>query len=236
MVQRPLVDISGKTLDLGISEKFLDIYQDPKANVQIIIDEMNKEEIYKNIFDNKNDLRILDIGGNIGLFALFIYPKASKIISVEPTPYHIEIYKDIIDKLGYDKISIVEGAAAKEKGKMEFFINVTNPTMNSLNFVNEMGYDKKIEVDTYSMIDLIEMAGFDEVDFIKLDIEGGEERVLYSNDFKKAAKKIKSIYVEVHQGLGSNLNNVLYRLDEVGFDKVILTPYSPNQGVYAEKS
>ena len=108
--------------------------------------------------------------------------------------------------------------------------------MNSLNFVNEMGYDKKIEVDTYSMIDLIEMAGFDEVDFIKLDIEGGEERVLYSNDFKKAAKKIKSIYVEVHQGLGSNLNNVLYRLDEVGFDKVILTPYSPNQGVYAEKS
>ena len=24
--------------------------------------------------------------------------------------------------------------------------------------------------------------------------------------------------------------------DEVGFDKVILTPYSPNQGVYAEKS
>ena len=92
MVQRPLVDISGKILDLGISEKFLDIYQDPKANVQIIIDEMNKEEIYKNIFDNKNDLRILDIGGNIGLFALFIYPKASKIISVEPTPYHIEIY------------------------------------------------------------------------------------------------------------------------------------------------
>ena len=98
------------------------------------------------------------------------------------------------------------------------------------------GYDKKIEVDTYSMTDLIEIAGYDEVDFVKLDIEGGEERVLYSNDFKKAAKKIKSIYVEVHQGLGSNLNNVLYRLDEVGFDKVILTPYSPNQGVYAEKS
>ena len=237
MVQRPLVDISGKTLDLSISEKFLEIYQDPKACVQIIIDEMNSEEIYKSIFDNdKNDLRILDIGGNIGLFALFVYPKAAKIVSVEPTPYHIEIYKDMINKLGYDKISIVEGAAADEKGKMSFFINVTNPTMNSLNFVNEMGYDKQIEVNTYSMLDLIEIAGYDEVDFVKLDIEGGEERVLYSDSFKKAAKKIKSIYVEVHQGLGSNLRNVLYRLDEVGFDEIHLTPYAPNQGVYAKKS
>jgi FkbM family methyltransferase len=170
------------------------------------------------------------------LFALFIYPKVSKIVSVEPTPYHIEIYKDMIDKLGYDKISIVEGAAADEKGKMSFFINVTNPTMNSLNFVKEMGYDKQIEVNTYSMTDLIEIAGYDEVDFVKLDIEGGEERVLYSNDFKKAAKKIKSIYVEVHQGLGSNLQNVLYRLSEVGFDEIFLTPYAPNQGVYAKKS
>ena len=84
----------------------------------------------------------------------------------------------MIDKLGYDKISIVEGAAADEKGKMSFFINVTNPTMNSLNFVNEMGYDKQIEVNTYSMLDLIEIAGYDEVDFVKLDIEGGEENIL----------------------------------------------------------
>lgn len=237
MIQRPLIDISGKTLDLSTSEKFLEIYQDPKACVQIIIDEMNSEEIYKSIFDDdRNDLRILDIGGNIGLFALFIYPKASKIVSVEPTPYHIEIYKDMVNKLGYDKISIVEGAAADEKGKMEFFINVTNSTMNSLNFVREMGYDKKIEVNTYSMLDLIEIAGFDEVDFVKLDIEGGEERVLFSDNFKKAAEKIKSIYVEVHQGLGSDLKNVLYRLDEVGFKELFLTPYAPNQGVYAKKS
>ena len=60
------------------------------------------------------------------------------VVFIDGLHWSEQVYKDIINKLGYNKISIVEGAAAKEKGKMEFFINVTNPTMNSLNFVNEM--------------------------------------------------------------------------------------------------
>lgn len=232
-----LIDISGNPLNLHISDKFSEIYSKPTAYVQTIINEMNSDKIYQEIFNSldSDQLRILDIGGNIGLFSFYVYPRCSRILSVEPTPYHVEIFNDIIFKLGYSKIQVLQAAASDLRGTAEFFTNHTNSTMNTMRFVADAGYDQRIFVDTYPITDLINIAGFDEVDFVKLDIEGGEERVVFSEDFAKAANRIHSIYVEVHQGLGINLQNIVNRLKEVGFTNISLTPYQSNQGVYAKK-
>jgi hypothetical protein len=45
MIKQTLVDINKTSLDLHLSSKFLEIYQDKKAYVQTIIDEMNNEKI-----------------------------------------------------------------------------------------------------------------------------------------------------------------------------------------------
>lgn len=232
-----LIDLSGTPVNLHLSEKFNEINNVPTAYVQTIINEMNNDKIYQQIFDSLhgNNLTVLDIGGNIGLFSFYIYPKCSKILAIEPTPYHIDIFKDINKKLGYDNIQVLQGAVSDTRGTTDFFINSTNSTMNTMRFVDNVGYDTKICVDTYTVLDLIDIAGFDLVDFIKLDIEGGEEKVLFSNSFEQAVKRIGSIYVEVHQGLGINLQNILNRLTNLGFADIFLTPYHSNQGVYAKK-
>lgn len=233
----PLVDIAGTELNFDSSLKYAEIYNIPTAYVQTIINEMNDDKIYQKIFDSLNNkkLKILDIGGNIGLFSFYVYPYCANILAVEPTPYHVDIFNDIVDKLGYDKIKVLQGAISDVRGTTKFFTNNTNSTMNTMRFVNDMGYDAEIQVEAYPMTELIKISGFDEVDFVKLDIEGGEEKVLFSEDFKIASDKIKSIYVEVHQGLGINLSGILDRLKEVGFSNISLTPYHSNQGVYATK-
>lgn len=234
----PLVDISGKTLDLTKSKLFLDIYDKHIAHVQVIINEMNSDKIYDHIFQslNRDNLRVLDIGGNIGLFSLYVQPACSKIVAIEPTPYHVEVFSELVDVLGYDNIVIVPGAVSDKTETQSFYLNVTNSTMNSLNFIDGIGYDEKLDVNAYTLSDIIDLAGFEEVDFVKLDIEGGEEQVLFCDDFEVASKRIHSIYVEVHQGLGSDLNKCIQRLAQVGFTEISLTPYSTNQGVYAKKS
>lgn len=232
-----LVDISGKTLDLTNSKLFLEIYDKQIAHVQVIINEMNSDKIYEEIFRilNRQNLRILDIGGNIGLFSLYVQPACSKIVAVEPTPYHVEVFSELVDMLGYKNITIIPGAVSDKTETQEFYLNVTNSTMNSLKFIDGIGYDEKLEVKAYTLSDIIDAAGFEEVDFVKLDIEGGEEKVLFCEDFAKASEKIHSIYVEVHQGLGSDLNKCIERLVQVGYTDISLTPYSTNQGVYAKK-
>lgn len=232
-----LIDISGNSLNLEKSEKFKEIYNIPTAYVQTIINEMNNDRIYQQIFESlENDkLRILDIGGNIGLFSLYIYPRCSKILSIEPTPYHVSIFNDIVNELGYNKIEVLQGAVSDIRETTQFYTNSTNSTMNTLRFVDDAGYDNKISVETYPISELIDMAGFDIVDFVKLDIEGGEEKVVFSEDFANSVNRINSIYLEVHQGLGINLQRIIHRLKEVGFSNISLTPYHSNQGVYAKK-
>ena len=57
---------------------------------------------------DKKDLVILDIGANVGLFTLYAQDSASKVISVEPTPSHQNLFEKICGK--YENVELVKAA------------------------------------------------------------------------------------------------------------------------------
>lgn len=238
MIDRNLIDISGNAVDLSKSDIFMRHYETPSNYCQTIIDEINKDKIYEGIFSaaHQNSLVLVDVGANVGLFTYYLYPLCSKIVCIEPTPKTLNVLKDVKRALQLNKIEILEGALSDSCGDTTFFINDGNTTMNSLVFNRNMGYDVSTIVKTYDLEYVFNTYQLSKIDFLKIDTEGSEEIILGNSQFEHYSGKIESIYVEVHQGLGSNLQRVENRLKEIGFSNIHLTPYSANQGVYAKKS
>jgi hypothetical protein len=83
-------------------------------------------------------------------------------------------------------------------------------------------YEQSIEVDCYTLVDYLNNNKIDKVDFIKIDIEGGEKHVLFDRSFEDLNGRIGALLIEVHLfdehvTLQSSLESVTGRLSECGY-------------------
>lgn len=83
--------------DLSKSEKFLDHHNTSHSKTEAILNQFENE--FYSFLDDNEDLVMIDLGANIGLFSLYMSSICKEIYAVEPTPSHIEIMRDIFKKL-----------------------------------------------------------------------------------------------------------------------------------------
>jgi hypothetical protein len=114
---------------------------------ECILDQLNTERLYDPVLANKENLTILDVGANIGLFSLYAQDSAKQIICLEPTPVTL----NILEKLtaGVDNIKITPVALSDTDGEITFYIN-ENPTINSL--VNQAGVEVQVQARTIATV------------------------------------------------------------------------------------
>lgn len=221
-------DASGNILSLGTSELFMNHLSDKKNFAHVILEQINSGiyEEYKKFMNNESV--ILDLGGNIGLFSIYFSPIVKKVISVEPTPKHLDVYKELLNNLNIKNIELVEGAVSSTQEKIRFLLHSHNTTMNSI--VRHKNYNSSmIEVDGYTISNIIK--DHEKIDFCKIDIEGYENVLIHDKTFEQCAEKIKNVFVEVHDfdGLSYNhhckkilesLNNYGYVAEQISFDTI----------------
>jgi FkbM family methyltransferase len=217
---------------------FKEHYEDESTCAKIIINEMNTDDIYQGIFNihSKEDMVIVDVGANVGLFTLFMYPICKKIYAVEPTPSHLKLLTGLKDTFQLDNCVISKNAISDKNGNVTFNTNSGNSTMNSLvgPASYPADYDDKVEVAGVRLDDYLDRNNIEHVDFMKMDIEGGEQIVVFSEGFAKAAERIKSMYIEIHMGLGADAQGILNELGK-HFSNVYQMPYQHNPGFYLTK-
>ncbi len=135
--------------------------------------------------------RVLDLGGNIGLFALHaaaIWPDAT-LTSYEPDAVNAAVARES-RRLNHleGHWSIIEAAAGNHEGAVQFVAG-----QDALSHVVE-GDDDAPGAITVPMQDVLaEVAGSD---LVKMDIEGGEWAVLTDNRF--VAHPPKALVLEYH--------------------------------------
>jgi FkbM family methyltransferase len=177
------------------------VSEDPKAEqhfantanfADIVLNQINTDRFYDQIFEGEEDLTILDIGGNIGLFSLYAQDRAAKIYPVEPTPDHFHILQDLTKD--YPNIHPLNLAAHNEDTTIDFYISEENSTMNSS--VNK--YGTKVEVKAKTIATIIKDLGLDHVDFVKCDIEGSEMNALTDETIGAVKDIIDCWFIEVH--------------------------------------
>ena len=216
-----------ETYDLSKSEKFLEHHNTPHSKTTAILEQF-QNGFYSFLEDNQ-EVVMVDLGANIGLFSLYMSSICSEIYSVEPTPSHIEIMKDLLDKLQVKNIFPNQVAIHTKNGEEEFQLNSSNSTMNSfLRHGIDPGGTDSVTVPTTTLADFIKNTVKKRVNFVKMDIEGFENIIVHDPSFEEAIKEIDAIYVEVHdfEGVGKmeeNVNRVVERLESLGKKTMKLT-------------
>lgn len=175
-----------------------------------------KDIFIEGIYDFKSAQpcpRILDGGGYVGFSTLYFksrYPE-SKITVFECEPKALNLLKENLSACGYDDVEIVEAALAAEEGTMSF--SQEGGDAGSL-YLNE---GPNIQVKTVKLEKWLEQ----EIDFLKLNIEGAEMDVLSSCGDK--LKNVREMIIEFHSFAGQpqRLQELLTTLSSQGFRYMI---------------
>lgn len=199
-----LIDGTHRELNI-ISEQAQKHFADDNNYTKFIIAEWEDLPYSKYI---KPGSVILDIGANVGLFALHVKPYAKRIFCVEPTPQHMEIQRELLRP--WD-VNHEQAALNNYTGKTKFHLEPVNTTMNTIRS------DGNIEVDCITLKDLCDKYSLKTVDFCKVDIEGSEWQALTVERIKEVAGIIKAFFVELHPRTAEAQHDMAARFTEAGY-------------------
>ena len=156
-----------------------------------LVNEIFIDEIYK--FNSKNDENvIIDCGANIGLATIYFklrFPN-SKIIAFEPDPNIFDVLNANIKSFNFSNIDLHNSAISNIEGFVNFEMNGALSGMISNSALNS----NTVSVKSVRLKDLL--AKYNQIEFLKIDIEGHEDYVM--EDIKEELIKVNYLFLEYH--------------------------------------
>jgi len=140
--------------------------------------------------------RILDLGGNIGVASVFfhaVHPEA-EIVAVEALPANQTLLQENFRINGVSG-RVIPAAVADQPGKATFFLGQAD---NSSVVRQPWMTGEAIEVDCITVPEILLRMGWNEIDLLKVDIEGAE-RALF-RDCRAWIGKVGALVAELHDG------------------------------------
>lgn len=162
---------------------------------------------------------VVDLGANIGVFNRWAYSEgASKVISFEPDKRYFDLLS-----LNSDPRSILFNAAISDKMGEDFIHE--SPHLGGSSLFDFDDCLRKYKVRTYTLDYLFDSGLIDKIDFMKIDIEGGEIGALKGISDKNL-RKVKAISMEYHHQALNRDNELreqfIQRLIKNGFNSHVL--------------
>ena len=155
----------------------------------------------------KNDI-VIDIGAHIGYFTIYAANSANEgtVYSIEPYKESFEILKKNLKLNNLTNVKSFHIAISKVTEQITLYIDKKNQIGNSIFKTDETIESEKVE--SFSLKDFVKSNKIEKIDFLKIDCEGAEFKILLNFD-KELMKKINKISAEVHE------NSNTYSLDKL---------------------
>ena len=122
-------DIAGNVIDLSSSESYKNHAFAEHSCVVHILKQFNTDFYW--FLKDQEEINLIDLGANIGLFSIFAAPVCEKVFSVEPTPSRFALLNELVDLAGIKNIEAHNIAVGTEDGEAEFNIHERNSTIIS---------------------------------------------------------------------------------------------------------
>lgn len=178
----------------------LKMYLNSKITIQLFVS-ANKKLFEKLIFEKqiKEGDTVLDLGANVGYYTLIaakLVGDNGRVYAFEPDPLNFSYLQKNIKLNGFDNCIMEQKAISDKNENSKFYLNENDFSMHSM--YSTEGTKKNIEIET------IKLDGYfnnNKVDFIKIDIEGGEYWALQGmRSILESNKNIK-IFTEFNPNL-----------------------------------
>lgn len=176
--------------------------------------EIFNSEIYKfNPTTNSSNKIIIDCGANIGLATIYFkrnFPEA-EVICYEADPKIFKVLQKNIISFGFNNVNAIHAAVSIQDGNMNFLMEGGHSGM----ITDEPVSEKIVAVKSIRLKNVLEQ--FDEIIFLKIDIEGHETTLI--PDISDELKKVKFMFLEYHSFLDKKqqLPKLLSILSKAGF-------------------
>ena len=160
--------------------------------------------------------QIIDLGMNEGNFACDMQQKYKcAVLGVEANP-------TLVPKIASSAtLRPLNYAVSQFEGELSFYIDPNNSEASSL--TPPEGDCTKVVIPSITLPALLAFGGVEQIDLLKIDIEGAEIPLLL-NTPAETLLKAKQICVEFHAFLGHDsfhdIQGVIARMDEIGFDAI----------------
>jgi FkbM family methyltransferase len=184
------------------------------ASDSLVFEQVILQEEYKTAMDifllnNIPFKTFIDLGSNIGLATIYIkkiFPDA-RVIALEPDKNnYAELLKNFRDNGLTNATPLMAGV-----GKKDCYLVTDERLRDSQDWsISFKEVDFETPIVSYSINSLLEKYGLANVDFIKIDIEGGEKAIFDQDADISFLDKVKVIAVEIHDEF--NIRDHIYEV------------------------
>ena len=188
-----------------------------EEQVRYLFDEIFIDGSYLFHSNNERPL-ILDCGSNIGMSILFfkkLYPKA-RVVGFEPDPETFEKLTTNVKQNSLNDITLHQCALSNAAGTLDFYRSEEIAGSFLMSLRKERMNGRKVTVPTQTLSSFIN----EEIDLLKMDIEGAEEIVLPELSSSGKLRMVKQIHLEYHHHIVGHIDSfstILKLLENEGF-------------------
>ena len=191
-----------------------------QASFRLGYKELFKDEVYK-FASQKSNPFIIDCGANMGMSVIYfktLFP-GSHIVAFEADPYIFSFLEKNIQSFGLNDVTVINKAVWDKNDDVLSFLAEGGAGGR---VQEKSGQHKFVDVITARLRDYLT----EEIDFLKIDIEGAEGKVLA--DCKDRLGFVKNLFIEYHsmENTTQNLQLILQIVQDAGFRYHIKVAYS----------
>ncbi len=199
--------------DLGISKELLEHGMREKNSVDFI----------KKIL--RADMGVLEIGANIGFYALIEAPAVKHIFAIEPVKYNYNLLKKNLKLNKADNVSFFNIAIGTSTGKGKIYTSkrcnwatITEREDRTDDYAQRWdrfnkGYQ---EVYIYSLDDFMGEYNIENIDLIRMDVEGAEVSIISGGlETISKMKKDSWLVIEIHSSCIRDKESIKKMLDDI---------------------
>ena len=181
----------------------------PLNKEDFIVMTKHEEEIIELFHPKEGDI-VIDVGAHMGRYTItsskYVGPHG-QVIAVEAHPYNFKILQRNISLNRLTNVTAMNCAVYSKKDRLKLYLpdEEQGYTMHHSLMTNYLiskyseGIEKKyIEVEAYTLDNLLQTSGINQVNWIKIDVEGAEYEVLRGAKEILSANSDIAILVEVH--------------------------------------
>ncbi len=190
------------------------IYHNNSEEYHLLKREIFTSDLYYFETENPQPV-IIDAGAHIGLSTLYfkqLYP-GSQITALEPNPESFGLLEQNIFENQVDDVTTVQAALSDHNGEEQFFRDETSEWWHSTAGFHKGSWlgtqeSDEIIVQTHLLSEFVTGP----VDFLKMDIEGAEQKVLTAS--QEILPLIKEMQIEFHTHKSQSLLKLVELLEK----------------------